>query len=276
MLNNIKIIGIDLDGTLFDDYKEISLYTKKVLDRAASKGILIVPVTGRPLSGIPKSITDLPFISYIITSNGSLIYKFDNSFKKISESLIDNMSVLKLVTHLRKYDVIIEIFTEGKGYLNTDSLNSLLSMYKNSPVFDYLSSSRTGVSDVYEFFRINKLQAENISVICKNTDQREIMVNELNTLGSFNFVYTTETGFEIGAENADKGTALKYLCSLLKILPTQVAAFGDSANDIGMLNFAEESFAMEFSSKEVINASKHVAPSNNNDGVAKAIESYFL
>ena len=66
------IIGVDLDGTLLTSNKEITDRTLRVIGQAVKKGNMIVPVTGRPISGIPKSILERKEIEYAITSNGAV------------------------------------------------------------------------------------------------------------------------------------------------------------------------------------------------------------
>ena len=58
------MIGMDLDGTLLKTNKELTAYTKDVLKRAAEQGIIVMPATGRPFSGIPKELTELQEIRY--------------------------------------------------------------------------------------------------------------------------------------------------------------------------------------------------------------------
>ena len=69
----IRLIGLDLDGTLLTRDKRITQRTQIMLEEASRIGVHIVPVTGRPLSGIPRQVTDFPFIRYAITSNGAVV-----------------------------------------------------------------------------------------------------------------------------------------------------------------------------------------------------------
>ena len=69
----IKMIGLDLDGTLLTRDKRLTKENSDVLAEAARRGIHIVPVTGRPLSGLPAVVEALPFIRYAITSNGAVL-----------------------------------------------------------------------------------------------------------------------------------------------------------------------------------------------------------
>ena len=64
MKNKIRMIGMDLDGTLLKTNKELTAYTKDVLKRASEQGIIVMPATGRPFSGIPKELTGLQEIRY--------------------------------------------------------------------------------------------------------------------------------------------------------------------------------------------------------------------
>ena len=68
-----RMIGMDLDGTLLTTRKELTAYTKDVLRRAIDQGIIVMPATGRPLSGLPKELIEFPGIMYAVTANGGRI-----------------------------------------------------------------------------------------------------------------------------------------------------------------------------------------------------------
>ena len=68
----IRMIGLDLDGTLLTRQKELTAGNRAALEKAAEYGICIVPVTGRPLAGIPRQVLELDFIRFAITSNGAV------------------------------------------------------------------------------------------------------------------------------------------------------------------------------------------------------------
>ena len=70
----IKIILLDLDGTLLTTEKTISPATRAALDRAAERGVHIVPCTGRLYRGIPQEIRELPYLRYAAVVNGAQIY----------------------------------------------------------------------------------------------------------------------------------------------------------------------------------------------------------
>ena len=72
-MKRIKMIGLDLDGTLLNEKKQLTSRTKDVLEKAIAEGVHIVISTGRPITGVPKELLELPGIRYVITSNGGRI-----------------------------------------------------------------------------------------------------------------------------------------------------------------------------------------------------------
>ena len=86
-MNRIKMIAFDLDGTLLTTDKELTAYTKEVLERAIQQNIEVIPATGRPLKGVPESFFQFPGIRYIVTSNGARIVEKE-SRKTLFSSLL--------------------------------------------------------------------------------------------------------------------------------------------------------------------------------------------
>lgn len=72
---DLRLIALDLDGTTLNSQGKVSPYTKKILEKALSKGILVVIASGRALSAIPEDILNIRGLKYIITSNGSSIFE---------------------------------------------------------------------------------------------------------------------------------------------------------------------------------------------------------
>ena len=70
----MKILALDLDGTLLNSQKRLSERNRAALERAAAHGVEVVPTTGRFFRGIPDFIRELPFVHYAITVNGAQFY----------------------------------------------------------------------------------------------------------------------------------------------------------------------------------------------------------
>lgn len=91
-MTKIKMIGLDLDGTLLTSRKELTPYTKEILAAAIREGVIVLAATGRPYSGIPQEIQTFPGIRYALTSNGARIID-----TKTGEVLIEHLLPLKRV-----------------------------------------------------------------------------------------------------------------------------------------------------------------------------------
>ena len=77
MLQNvppIRLVALDLDGTLLNHEGKVTSRTRAALQAAADRGVAIVPTTGRPLGNLPPVVAQLPGIRYAITSNGAAVW----------------------------------------------------------------------------------------------------------------------------------------------------------------------------------------------------------
>ena len=72
-MKKIKMIGLDLDGTLLNDKKELTSHTREILTRAIDQGVTVLAATGRPVTGIPEVLRNFPGMRYALTSNGGRI-----------------------------------------------------------------------------------------------------------------------------------------------------------------------------------------------------------
>ncbi len=72
-MEKIKMIGLDLDGTLLDSRKKLTRHTRRVLCEAIGRGVVVLAATGRPYSGIPPEVRSIPGMHYALTANGARI-----------------------------------------------------------------------------------------------------------------------------------------------------------------------------------------------------------
>ena len=70
----IRLVALDLDGTLLNRNNEVTLATRQAIARAVEHGVVVVPATGRPLASLPPVVAKLPGIRYAITSNGAAVW----------------------------------------------------------------------------------------------------------------------------------------------------------------------------------------------------------
>lgn len=267
----IKLIASDLDGTLMSpDHLTVTPYTINTLEKAHKKGIKIAVATGRPLSLIDNVINQLPFVDYIIYSNGACV--FDRKQKaNIFSSLIAPSPALDLIEYFIKNKVFFEIYYEGKSYYQSDTEYLFDNTDFSKAFIDEVTATMTSCKTLLDFAK-NK-HIEKITLYSVKPQDSEKYKNKFL---SYNMAVASsfKGNLEATAKNADKGSALNAICRKTGISAEECMTFGDAGNDIPMLKFAKYSFAMENGSEECKNAANYITASNADDGLAKAVESY--
>ena len=72
-MQDIRLVALDLDGTVFNDKKEITPRTLAAIRTACERGVAVLPATGRTASGVPEAFTAIPGVRYALTSNGASV-----------------------------------------------------------------------------------------------------------------------------------------------------------------------------------------------------------
>ena len=271
----IRMIGLDLDGTLLTGQKELTAGNRAALEKAAENGVYIVPVTGRPLSGIPSQVLELDFIRYAITSNGAVTT--DRACgKTIRERCMSRETAEKTLRAAQEERIILEYFTGGYGYHDSVTHELLWKKFENTPILRYLEKSRIPVEDLYGRLRESRRGIENLSIMCPTPEVKESILSRVKGIEGIRIIYPWPTDLEITSMDADKGEALLSLAAGLGINREEVMAMGDGNNDLGLMNAAGLSVAMGNSSPEVLAAADFQTSDNEHDGVAEAISHYVL
>ena len=271
----IRMIGLDLDGTLLTGQKELTAGNRAALEKAAENGVYIVPVTGRPLSGIPTQVMELDFIRYAITSNGAVTT--DRACgKTIRERCMSRETAEKTLRAAQGERIILEYFTGGYGYHDSVTHELLWKKFENTPILRYLEKSRIPVEDLYGRLRESRRGIENLSIMCPTPEVKESILSRVKGIEGIRIIYPWPTDLEITSMDADKGEALLSLAAGLGINREEVMAMGDGNNDLGLMNAAGLSVAMGNSSPEVFAAADFQTSDNEHDGVAEAINRYVL
>lgn len=270
---SVQIIATDLDGTLLSpDHITVTERTKSALLKAHNKGVKIAVATGRTLGFITPVIEQIPFIDYVIYSNGASVY--DIHGKKI---IFKNHIPLDITALILK---------------KLDGLNVYYNIYIDSKVYTQENKAQyyTNRDLPEEFLKIFIASANVCQNLCRELDGKgaeivavysedEVLRNSIGEyFNSLGLLVTASLKDEIEATvpSANKGTALSALCEILNIGQDGAMAFGDALNDIQMIEFAKYSFAMGNACEELKKAASYTALSNADDGLAKAVEKYAL
>lgn len=273
-MNKIKMIGFDLDGTLLTTDKKLTEYTKDVLKRAIARGIEVVPATGRPISGMPKEIFHFPGVRYAISSNGARIVSTESG-ETLKEALLPYETAKEILVVFREYDTMRDIFYNGQGYTEEEKMSELDRYYSNPAMMQYVRTSKRAVPDLDGMLKEKKCAVDKVQALFSDRREKE---EAFERLRMFACEPTGSLGnnIEVNGAGVHKGTALLHLGERLGIRREEIMAFGDGINDAMMLRTAGVGVAMANAVQEVKDAADAVTVSNDEEGVARYIESHVL
>ena len=273
--NKIRMIGMDLDGTLLKTNKELTAYTKDVLKRAAEQGIIVMPATGRPFSGIPKELIRLQEIRYAVTANGARVIDMKKN-EVIVEELLAYDIAEAMLTVFERYDTFREIYYHGIGYASKEAL-ARIDKYLNIPAMaDYITSTRVPVDDVRAKFEEMNQPVDKIQALFTSVEDRDAARKDIEEVPGIEITGALPMNLEINAAGVNKGKAMIELGKVLGISREEIMAFGDGNNDLKMLKEVGTGVAMENAIPSLKEAADYVTLSNDEEGVAKFIEKYVL
>lgn len=271
---DIKLIAIDMDGTLLDSSNRLTERTRKAIELAKEKDIEVVLATGRVLKSALYYSEMLNLDSYIAACNGAIVV--DNKGKDIFRKPISKEKLEKIMEIGHNMSVYFHFYNEDTFFTKT---------YVKE-IVDYYSSSNgkfKGQSidvDIYE--KIEDISARaNLDVfkflfIDNNLDKLNLLREKLHLVEGISISKSWTNNLEVMEEGISKGRSLEHLCQLMGISLENTMAIGDNENDLSMLSLAGLSVGMGNGAKAVLENVDYVTEDNDHDGVAKAIEKFIL
>lgn len=271
----IKVIGLDLDGTTLNRKKQFADRTLKAFKEADEKGIHIVIATGRAFHSLPDNIFDIQGINYVIMANGAKIY--DAKQKKIIyENCLPANSVEMVAEIIEKEKLNAEAFIDGRAYISEREYKAICDGRIKTRSREYVLKSRTPEEKLIQIILDNKDRIENISINYADDETKKKMEEKIRKVPNVTVTSSFPLNNEIGGTTTSKAEAFRFLLNLLNLKPENLMACGDSYNDLAMLNLAGVSVAMENAVEDLKEKVDYVTDTNDNDGVAKAIEKFAL
>ncbi len=261
-----KIIALDLDGTLFNSKKEISVEDKQTLKQAKELGVKVVISTGRPYQGIQHVIKQLELENtdtYVICFNGGLIYHLKTNTVVYSSS-ITGKDVKALYSESLKNNINIHAFKD----------NQVLIAPKPSKYTDVeMNINNIGC----EYCDFNDIKDEDLFIKAMLVDPEEIIDKTKSNLDSswfenYSVVRSAPYFLEFSSKKAHKGAALTTLANMLNIDIKDTAAFGDAGNDLTMIQAAGTGVCMANGMQILKDVADFITISNDESGVSYAIK----
>ena len=266
-----KLLGFDLDGTILTGEKKLTARTKRALEEAIAQGMIVLPATGRPFSGIPKEIMEVKGIRYALTSNGARIVDAKDG-SVVYEKPVPKEITEKILDIYDKYDTLQEIYFQGVGYISEHDLQRVDQMMESPAMAEYVRSTRKVVKNIRETARQLPGGVDKVHAIFADQSEKMCALRELEQMGQVTVTRALSNNIEVNAEGVDKGKGMLKLAELLGIRREEMIVFGDGWNDISMIHEAGCGVAMGNAQEAVKEAADLVTDSNEEDGVAKIIE----
>ena len=274
----IKLIALDLDGTLLNRKKQLTARCRLALKRAGEKGVLIVPATGRLYAAIPEALRQMQSVRYAITINGAEI--LDTSEKRVLyQAEIPPETMERLFDRMDQLPVIYDCYQDDRGWMDRTHIARLPEFLPDPHEQEMVRRMRTPVDGFREWIRSRNRPIQKTQMYFQ-PGQRALRDQEMEWLAAHEkevaVSASLSNNIEINDRNANKGRGLRELCRHLGIDPAETMAFGDGTNDIPLLQEAGVGVAMENAFASVKSAADRIAPSNEEDGVARFLEETVL
>ena len=276
---DIKIIALDLDGTLLDSQKRLSSGNREALEQAAAKGILVVPTTGRFFGMMPQEVRDLPFVRYAITINGAQVYDRETDTAIVRDE-IPLATALEIMRLLDRHDVIYDCYRGNWGWMTAALQDKAADYATNEHYLKMVRAFRKPVPDLKRHLQETAAEGDvqKVMLFATNRD-REVagrclaaITREINErFPEIKVTSSTWNNIELNISTAHKGNALRRFAEHLGLTLENCMAFGDGMNDFTMVEAAGCGVAMANAEPEVKRVAGIVTDSNDEDGVAKVI-----
>ena len=270
---DIRLIGLDLDGTTLTSDKVLTPHTKEVLESCLRQGIQILPATGRARSGIPDYLTEIEGIRYVVVSNGAAVVDLETG-ENVYTNCISWERALEIFDILEEYHTFYDIYALGKGWCEGRFYDHL-ERYRIEPHIEQLiRTSRTRIDDLRSWVKEHQAPIEKINMFFAREEERQKAFTELEKVPDLAVTCSLVNNLEINDRSCNKGDALLNLGKILDISLDQIMACGDGNNDYEMIKQAGTGVAMENGEPGVKKIAYFITKTNDEEGVAFAIEHF--
>lgn len=286
-----KLVAIDLDGTMLNQYGIITEKTKKAISKAQEKGVEVMIASGRAITSVKRFSKEINSNKYFISGNGAITYDIKNN-KILYENILSKTKALQIIKICEENSIYYNVYTENGIIAKNLSYNTLYYYKDNLTKPDENRTHINIVENVYDYFEQREEKILKImicdehktvfnSIVRKLKELSEIEVLEVSHMSrkiikqgtdeiALEYFYT-----EVSAKDVDKWNALEEIIGIMNISKEEVVTIGDNANDLKMITNAGLGVAMGESAPYVKQSADIIAPTNDEDGVAIILNKIF-
>lgn len=262
----IRLFVSDVDGTLLDGHKQLTEATRTAVTKLQAAGIPLALVSARPPRGLRWLSETLNLQGACAALNAAII--LDAQFEVKQQRQLDSNTVHEILALLLKHDLGAWVYTSEDWFvsrLDAAHVRHEIEAVEFSPLL---------------FTALDEIQDPIVKIVGVGDDPKSMNACEQQMQQRFGkalcMTHSLENRLEITDREANKGTAVKALGTIMGVPPNAIATAGDGENDIAMFHQSGFSIAMAQAPIEVRRAASQTTSSNANDGLAWAIETFIL
>lgn len=265
-----KLIAIDMDGTLLTSDKKISPRTKQAIQSAKQQGVQVVLASGRPLNGMLDALNELGLNGeedYVIHFNGTFVQKVVSG-DILHQQIIDGRRAKEVANLAKQLGLHCHAFSRELGLIATEA----------NPYTDHEAEINKLDITIYDF---NKLEDDHEIIKAMIVGEPALLTEGIGKIPTryhddYTIVQSAPFFLEFLNPLSNKGEGVKVIADHLNIPYEQTMCFGDAENDHHMIKFAGKGVAMANAMPKTKSIADYITDSNDDDGVAKAIEKFVL
>ena len=276
---SIKVIIMDVDGTLLNSEKKLTSKTKEALIKAQRNGIKVILASGRPTSGLMDLGKELEMDKHnglFVSFNGSKVVDCETMDVLFNAPMTVEQGKAVL-EHMKKFNVKPMIDKDEYMYVNDVYDCDITSKGQTINIIKY--ESRGGKFFLCEHDDLSSFVDYPLNKILTAGDDNYLQANYKEMMEPFkdtlNCMFTAPFFFEFTAKGIDKAKALDTVLKPMGYKQEEMIAFGDGHNDISMVEYAGTGVAMSNAVQELKDISQYITLSNDEDGIAEALYKYM-
>lgn len=286
-----KLVAIDLDGTMLNQYGIVTENTKNAIKQTIQKGTDVIIASGRPIDSIKTIAKEIGSEKYFVAGNGALIYDIQKD-EIIYDKFLPKEKVLEIIKICEENSISYNVYTDQTILATALRYNVLYYQKENLKKEENKQTKISIIENMYEYVKNKKEDKFLKMTICDdNQTVFQSIIRKLRKIEGIEVLdvshmsrKTIKQGTEeitmeyyyteITLQNVNKWDAIEYLIEKLKIKKEEVMAIGDNINDKKMIQEAGFGVAMGGSTPEVTQIADYVTTSNKEEGVAKVLEKF--
>ena len=261
----IRMIAVDLDGTLLAGKSNLPEENVRALRRAMDAGVQVAIVSGRMIESTLPIAEAIGVNAPMSLFNGAMLYDL-RSDAILSGTMLSMETARRILRELERIGVHTQAFP-GRGFY-----------MEKADAWSAYYTDKVGVTGIETGVKLSEwLETDVFKLLClgESAELSAVQAKLIPMFPEATFVKSADTHLEIVARGVDKATGLRELSAKLGIAPEEIIAFGDEMNDLPMIEFAGTGYAMENGAAELRARARCIAPKNTDCGVARIVNLFM-